>query len=422
MTAIHVRPRAISGKVRCPSSKSHTLRAILFGGLADGTSYVRNALPSPDTDAMIVAVRALGATIEEENGILRIHGRGRSRSLRSSYIDAGNSGQVLRFVAAAAALSSTPIELSGDQSLQTRRLCQPLLDALQQRGAKAYSVNGNGHAPIRIQGPIEPGAIEMEGQDSQPVSAMLIACSLLPGVSQIHIRNPGETPWLALTLDWLRRFGVRYERDGWDAITVWGQESFPAFDYSVPGDLSSLLFPLVAGLCTHSDLRIENVDVDDVQGDKVVLEILQQMGAQFTVDKEQKTIAVKGPQLLQGCKIDINDCIDALPILAALGTFAQGETLLYNAAVARYKESDRIDAMTRELTKMGAKIEQSSDSLHITHSLLKAAHLHSCEDHRVALALTVAALGADGESTIEGVSCVRKSYPTFFEDILGHGK
>src|SRR5690349_6581156 len=142
---MHIQPRAISGRVLIPSSESHTLRAILFASLAEGMSIIRNALPSPDTQAMIAAVQVLGAHVEEKDSALYIRGRGSNRALQGSFLDAGNSGQVLRFVAAVAALSQETLEITGDHSLQTKRLCQPLLDALQHRGAIAYSVHGNGH-------------------------------------------------------------------------------------------------------------------------------------------------------------------------------------------------------------------------------------------------------------------------------------
>lgn len=417
MNTIVIQSNLLSERVTCPPSKSHTLRAILFASLAEGVSLIQNPLVSPDTVAMIKACKALGADIEEMGGVLRISGRQKTK-LQSRFIDAGNSGQVLRFVAAVSALSGDYVELTGDHSVQTRRICLPLLEALKQRGAFASSLNGNGRAPIAIQGPIQPGEIEMDGQDSQPVSAMLIACSLLPGMSCIRIKNAGETPWLALTLDWLKRLNVRYETIGWQQISIWGQSAFPSFEYSVPGDLSSVAFPLVAALCTQSDIVVENVDLDDVQGDKIIIDILRQMGARFIVDKVQKTVAVKGPQKLKGCKIDVNDCIDALPVLAVVGCFAEGRTTIYNGAVARYKESNRIEAIVKELAKMGAKIEETTDGLFVDHSLLKGACVYSHEDHRIALSLTVAALGASGESKIEGVSCVDKSYPTFFTDLL----
>ncbi|MCE5293176.1 MAG: 3-phosphoshikimate 1-carboxyvinyltransferase [Chlamydiales bacterium] len=404
---IELVPGNIKGKLTLPSSKSHTLRAILFASIADGTSRIDSILLSPDTDAMIKACRSLGATIEQNGTTLVITGK-KSDLIEPVHVDAGNSGIVLRFMAAVLALESVEATITGDESCKTRRPCVPLLEALSQMGARVAN------APMRIQGPIKAGCVVMDGADSQPVSAIMIAATKLVGTTEIHVQNMGEKPWLQLTLDWLKRVGVSYEQKE-DVFWIYGTGSIQPFTYTVPADLSSLAFPLVLALITESDLTIENVDLQDIQGDKILLSHLSKMGAKFIF--KDKSIQIKGPQELQGCDIDVNDCIDALPILAVVGCFANNETRLYNGSIARKKESDRIQAMKLELSKMGANIYELPDGLQIRSSRLNAAILDSHSDHRVAMSLAVAAYAATGTSKLEGAEVVKKTYSDFFLDI-----
>lgn len=401
----------LKGTLTLPPSKSHTLRACLFASMAEGVSTIENYLHSPDTTAMISALRQMGAKIEQHDEKLVIEG-----GLKASgpiFIDAQNSGQVLRFVGAVATHLGVPVHITGDHSLQTRRPCVPLIDGLCQLGAKASHTNG--HAPITVQGPIYPGKVRLHGQDSQPVSALMIAASLLPGATEIEVLEAGEKPWLQLTLSWLKRMQVDFEEKPGDRFVVYGRRQLKNFSYRVPGDLSTLAFPLTIALLTESDLVIQGVELQDEQGDKVLVTILQKMGATFELLPH--AIRVQGPQTLEGIEIDVNDCIDALPILAVVGAFAKGKTRLFNGAIARKKESDRISAIAQELEKLGANIVQAPCGLTISQSELSGAHLFAHEDHRIAMALSVAALSCKGNSTLAGATAVKKSYPEFFSEL-----
>ncbi len=400
-----------------PSSKSHTLRAILFAALASGVSHIRKFLVSLDTTAMIQAVRKLGATVEIEGDCLKV--KGGDLHAPEEVIDCGNSGQVLRFVGAVAALFPQYTVLTGDASIRTRRPAWPLLDGLTQLGAFAVASRGGGHAPLIVRGPITGGRAVIEGADSQPVSGLLIAGAFGPCPIELEVRSPGEKPWVDLTLDWFRRLGIPYSAKDHTHYRMEGGAHIAPFDYTVPGDWSTAAFPIAAALLTHSELTIENVDIDDCQGDKKLVAILQDMGAQFEVQDKKLTL-LKGTEL-RGREIDVNDCIDALPILAVIGCFAKGRTVLFNGAIARKKESDRISAIAAELTKMGARIEETPDGLIIEPSRLHGALLESYQDHRLALALTVAALASSSESEIRGVECIAKTYPQFVADFQSIG-
>lgn len=407
----------LAGKLSLPPSKSHTIRAILLAAFAKGTSYLHHLLDSPDAACAIQAIRHFGAKIELTPTGLKIEGVAGHPSTPSEVIDAGNSGQVLRFAGALAALSNGYTVFTGDESIRSNRPIQPLLDGLKGLHAWAVSTRENGYAPLIVKGPLKAGIAHLDGEDSQPVSALLLATAFVDGESEIYIRNAGEKPWLALTLSWLDRLGVQYQHQNLESFKVYGKKIRPAFDVTIPGDLSSLAFPLAAALVTKSEILIDHVDLNDVQGDKALVFVLQSMGACFDIDSEQCQLKVLAQGKLRGQIIDVNDFIDAVPILAVLGCYAEGETQIINASITRKKESNRLACITAELKKMGAWIEETEDGLRVRQSQLKGTHVNSYGDHRIAMSLIVAGLGAEGETEVEGIECINKSYPTFLEDL-----
>lgn len=408
-----IKPSRLHGCITIPPSKSHTLRAILFATMARGQSVIRNYLPSPDTQAMIRACTLLGAQIGVEQEALRIVGVAGKPNTPPDVIDAGNSGQVLRFVAAIAALTSGYTVVTGDESIRTLRPVQPLLEGLSALGVLAVSTQGNGSAPIIVKGPMIGGTTQLDGADSQPVSALLIAAAFAKQTTVIRVTNPGEKPWVDLTLDWLRRLGIVYQREGYTEYTLFGNADYAGFDYTVPGDFSSCAFPLVAAVITGSAVSLHNLDMQDVQGDKALIGILQDLGADIEIDAEKHALHLRPTAAVQGKTIDVNQCIDALPILAVLACFATEPTTLTGAAIARKKESDRISAMTQALQAMGATIVEADDGMEITPTPLVGAVVPSFADHRIAMALAVAGLAAQGETVIDNTACVAKSYPDF---------
>lgn len=421
MTQFVVKRSSLTGHLKIPPSKSHTLRAIVFGMMGKGKSIIRNYLHSPDTDAMVQAARCFGAKVDIHSDRLEIEGLNGQLQAAEDVIDAGNSGQVLRFIGALAALVPSYTVITGDHSIRHRRPVTPLLSALQQLGAFAESAKLNGYAPILIKGPVRPGKTRLSGEDSQPVSALLIAASFLDGESEIEVANPGEKPWIDLTLNWLDRLGIRYENDNYTRYKVFGKASIAGFEIDIPADFSSAAFPLAAALITDSEVTLHQVDMEDVQGDKKIIDALIAMGAKIAIDRTKRTLTVKKGSQLRGMRLDINDYVDALPILAVIGCFAEGTTEIVNAAIARHKESDRIHCIVSELKKMGASIEETDDGLIVHRSSLHGAYVNSAQDHRIAMALAVAALNTEGTTTIDGIACVAKTYPTFAKDfrILG---
>ena len=419
MMGYEVKYSQLSGSVIAPPSKSHTLRAILFASMARGKSKIHNYLKSPDTAAMLDACQKLGAQIKQTDSLIEIIGVAGKPQLPDDVINAGNSGQVLRFVSAVAALVDGHVVLTGDHSVRFNRPVKALMKGLSDLGAVCFTTKNDDHAPMIIKGPISPGHAILDGADSQPVSGLLIASAFLDGVTKIEVNNPGEKPWVGLTLAWFDRLGIKYTNENYEYYTVKGGTIISAFEYTVPGDFSSIAYPVVAALVTQSSVTINNIDMNDAQGDKKIIPALRKMGADIIV-KENALIVQPSEQLI-GCDIDVNDFIDALPILAVVGCYAKGTTKLFNAGIARKKESDRLAMMTLELNKMGGNVIEQEDCLIIQGASLHEANVNGHSDHRIAMSLTIAALGSKVKSTVNGVSCIAKSYPKFVDDMQSLG-
>lgn len=372
---------------------------------------------SQDTFAMIEACRALGGKVSCFPDRIEVEGLDGRIDGAEDVIGVGNSGLAFRFIGAIAALSTQPIVITGDDSIRHRRPIAPLLEALTQLGVSAFSLRGDGSAPISVCGPLHSGFVVMPGEDSQPVSALLAASSFAPAAIELFVVNPGEKPWINLTLNWFDRLGIAYQSQSFESYRLEGNSSIEGFSYSVPGDFSSAAFPLAAAALTGIEVRLENLDYNDAQGDKKLVDFLIEMGASIEIDETNHSIHVKKQKTLKGKTFDVNDCIDAVPILAVLGCFAEGETHLIGASIARKKESDRLWAIALELGKMGGSVQENAEGLTIRPAPLHGAVVDSHFDHRIAMALTVAALVAKGETVIENISCIHKTYPCFIQQM-----
>lgn len=416
-----VHKSSLQGEIVIPPSKSHTLRAVLFGALAKGRTVIHKPLFSPDTFAMIEACRSLGALIEVLHDHIEISGIDGKITGSENVIDAGNSGLVLRMISAVAALGTKPIVITGDHSIRHRREMMPMIEALSEMGVKAISTKGDGYAPLIIEGPMQKGVVHVLGEDSQFVSSLLLASLFAPFSTEIFVKNPGEKPWVSLTLDWFRRLGISYEMQDFTRCKISGNTSYPGFTYTVPGDFSSAAFPIAAALVSGSELTIHNLQIQDCQGDKELIQVFKKMGALIDIDEKENTIFVKKGPPLEGIEVDINDFIDSITILAVVGCFAKGTTRIKNAAVVRGKECDRIKSIVCELKKMGAKICESGDGLIVEKSSLQGGEVFSYYDHRMAMSLAVAGMGSEGSTKIISSECVKKTYPSFLRDFQSLG-
>jgi 3-phosphoshikimate 1-carboxyvinyltransferase len=428
----HVSPSTVSGTARAPPSKSYTHRAILAAGLADGAT-VRDPLVSADTRATARAVEAFGGTVSfaDDGSEVVVDGVAGVPATPADVIDCANSGTTMRLVTAVAGLADDTTVLTGDSSLRSRPQ-GPLLDALDQLGATARSTRSNGQAPLVVDGPMRGGTASIPGDvSSQFVTALLVAGALTDdGVDVALETELKSAPYVDVTLDVLDAFGVDARAtagDTADAVAgyhVDGGQSYAPADgsYRVPGDFSSMSYLLAAGAVAGDPEVVVEGAVPSAQGDAVVLDVLERMGAAVDWDEDAGRATVERASL-SGVTVDVGDTPDLLPTIAALGAVAAGDTRIENAEHVRYKETDRVTAMAEELGKMGASVTEERDALtvHGGDTTLEGATVDGRADHRIIMALAVAALVADGETTIQGCEHVDVSFPGFFDALADLG-
>ena len=417
MNIIAKKTEQLQGTILVPASKSHTIRAVAIALLANGTSIIKNPLASGDGLSALSAAEALGAEIEIKEAEWIINGVDGKPLPTVKTINVGNSGTTLRIMSSIAALAETPIKFDGDESTKKRPM-QPLLDALQNLGAKAVSENNNGCAPITIKGPMQGGKTEVSGVTSQYLSSLLIACPLLKKPTTISIKELNEQPYVEMTLQWLDEQNIAYENDNFTTFTLKPNQSYKSFSKQVPGDWSSAAFPLCAAAITRSSITIKGLDKNDVQGDKAIINILEKMGAVFEQKNQEITIRVKQ---LNGITMNLNATPDLLPVMAVIGCFAEGKTEITNVPQARIKETDRIQVMCQELKKMGATIKETEDGLLIEKSKLKGTRVNGHHDHRVIMAMSCAGLGATGKTTIKNAANIDITFPAYVEKMQAMG-
>lgn len=400
----------LSGGVDIPASKSHTIRAVFFAMLSDGTSRIESALESDDTRSAVRIGSAFGASFGRiENG-WEVRGMGgRIKNLRGEF-DTGNSGTTIRIALGAAALAEdSSIILTGDDQIQKRPI-GGLVDALNNLGASAECIRNNRCPPVRVTRPMRGGKTTLRAPTSQFLTSLLVSAPLAPGDTDIEVLELNEKPYVRMTLWWLDKLGIRYENEGLEKFHIKGGQRIPEFRQAIPGDFSSATFFAVAAAVTGSRLVLKGLDMSDVQGDKAVFDILKSMGAK--VNTTQGGIIVEGGPL-QGGEFDLNATPDALPALAVAACAADGETRLVNVPQARMKETDRIAVVKQELSKMGADIEELPDGLVIRGGRLSGTEVDGRHDHRVVMALAVAGLVADGVTEISTAESAGITFPNF---------
>ena len=410
--------RRLHGVVKIPPNKSHSFRALILAALAEGTSHIVAPAVSNDWMRGIEALEMFGAQIHPRaDKVWDVVGTGGKLETPDDVIDCGNSGIILRFFMALAACCEGYTGLSGDESIRRIRLCQPLIDALNQLGAWAVSTKNDGNAPMVVRGRLKGGRAEIEGMDSQPVSALLIAAALADAPSEITVHRPGERPWVGVTLDWLGRCGVDFSNDSFERYLVRGKSRWDGFEATIPLDWSAALYPIVGGVvCPDSEVRVPGLDANDSQGDKAVIDVLREMGADIEITDDGEVIA--RTSLLTGCEIDCNDFIDQFMLLAVVGACAEGETVLTNAEICRHKECDRITEVCKALKAMGAEVAERSDGLVIRKSRLRGVDIDSRNDHRMVMTMAVAGMMAEGQTRISDVECIKKTFPAFVDQML----
>ncbi len=398
------------GSARAPPSKSYTHRAFVAAGLAEGRSVVKSWLRAADTLATLRGMRSFGARVVEDEPAV-VEGVG-GRPASPGVIDCGNSGTTLRLLTGVAALDGEAV-LTGDESLQ-RRPVEPLLEALRTLGVEAEAVRRNGCPPVRVKGGgIRGGRVELPGNiSSQFVSSLLMAAPWAEDAVEVSITTELKSkPYVDLTLQVMESFGAVVERRGYRWFRV-EPAGYRGTEYRVEGDYSSAAFLLALPAVAGGEVEVRNLTESSLQADRVILDILRAAGAE--VRERRGAVVVKGDGRPAGFEAELSDSPDLLPVATAIACCAEGSSRLYGAEHARYKESDRISTCAAEFSKFGARVEERRDGLRVVGTRLRGAEVSSHGDHRLAMALSVAAVAAEGKSTISGAECVDVSFPGFF--------
>jgi 3-phosphoshikimate 1-carboxyvinyltransferase len=406
MSRVIITPRPLSGTVTPPPSKSDAHRAIICAALARGKSVIAPFEPSADMVATIGAVTALGATVERTKDGLLVDGSNTFCTILSN-IDCGESGSTLRFMIPIAATGGKPVTFTGSGLLPQRPI-GPYLKCLPGAGVRCETAGG---LPLKIDGTLMPGEFLLPGDvSSQFITGLLLALPLLHGDSTIRLSTPLQSAgYVDLTISTMRRFGVEIDcRE--NGYFVKGGQIYTPCNYQTEGDWSQAAFWLAAGALGGPTTCL-GLDTGSRQGDRAAIELLRRFGADITFEKN--VTATHGS--LHGCEIDASQIPDLVPPLAACAALCQGQTVIKGAERLRIKESDRLHTLTLVLNALGAKVAETDDGLIIDgQQQLRGGTADSANDHRITMALAIAAIGCKGEVTITGCESINKSYPEFF--------
>ena len=403
----------LNGEIVCPASKSYTHRAIFLAALSDGKSIVKDALYSSDTRATIDACKTFGVDVHESGDIISIDN---SINLEGEggIIDVVNSGTTIRIATAIAAISPNKTILSGDSSIKKRPM-RPLLDSLESLGAKCISDDGK--PPITVSGTIKGGEVEIIGDvSSQFISALLIIAPRLQNGLELNIEgNIVSKPYIDSTIASMEKFGVEVETiEKYKKYKIEHQTYKPT-EFSIPSDFSNLALLLSATVLVGNDVSIKISMGDLPQGDELFIDILEKMGVIVTL--QNNIISLKTPAKLDGGKFDLGNTPDLLPPLAILILKSQNPIWIYNVAHARFKETDRIEIIAREIKKIGVRVEEKDDGIILyPPENITSAQLDSENDHRLFMAFCICGLYIGG-CEVTNPESIEVSYPNFISDL-----
>ena len=411
-----IHPKKLKGEVIIPPSKSLSHRAIIAACLAEGVSVISNISYSKDINATIGAMEAIGAKVIRNGNQLIINGSNVKRV--GDVIDANESGSTIRFMIPIALVNAEPITFTGKNNLVNRPL-DSYFEIFDKQGIK-YEHSDGVYLPLKVSGGLKPDTYHIRGDiSSQFITGLLYALPLLNGDSKIVITTNLESKgYIDLTLDVLKDFGIEIINNDYKEFIVKGNQQYKPTDYTVEGDYSQTAFFLVGG-ALGNDITLLGMKEASLQGDKKIIDDIKAMNGNITFESG---ILKCEPSKTVGAVIDFSQSPDLGPALTVLASLSNGTSHFINASRLRIKECDRITCMLEELNKMGANITESPDSMTIYGvNELKGCIVDSHNDHRVAMALAMAATVCDSDVKILNAECVSKSYPHFWEDYIKLG-
>jgi len=417
----------LDGRLAVPGSKSISNRALLLAALAEGESLLIGGLESDDTTVMRAALHALGIGLETtaesdaERTTWRVRGRGGRFDLPDHPLDCGNSGTTLRFLTAALTLAPGPTVVDGNARMRERPIAD-LVTALRALGAE-LTIEGKADCPpVRIRGGGLPGgsACIDASRSSQYVSAVIQAAPHAGRDVELSFEKDGivSRPYIDLTMAVMRDFGAVVEwRDGPEGsprLWVEAGRSYRAREYRIEPDASSAAYPFCAAAIAGGRVEVPDIPEHSLQADFKLLGLLERMGCR--IEREADCVRVVGPtkSLRSLGEVDMNDFPDAVLAYAVVALFADGPTTIVNVANLRIKETDRLAALETELCKLGGRAEAGPDWLRIQPGPLRGAEIETYDDHRMAMAFSLAGLRVPGVVILDP-GCVSKTWPGFFE-------
>jgi len=414
-TVAQALPRPVT--VLAPPAKAYTLRALLFGALADGVSTLRRPLLAEDQLNMIACLRGLGVKIEQGEDLLTVHGTaGRFHPVEDT-LSVGDSGVTMNFLTAAASFADKPVILGGTPRLNERPI-KEVVDGVRQLGVRVDYLGAEGLPPVRIHPTgLNPGRAALHGAvTSQYFSSLVISSALARGPVTLEcLDDMTERPYFDISTSMMADFGVKAVNRAYKTIEIAAPQIYTARDYLVEGDFSSASFLFLVAAVLGSTVRVEGLNRNSVQGDKRFLDLLERMGCRVVWDGS--AVEVTGGDL-KAIEEDMSDVPDLVPPLAVAAAFARGETRFTRVGHLVHKESNRVVAMETELKKMGIDARHDAETMTIVGNRdgIHGASVSTYRDHRIAMSLAVAGL-AVGDQHVENPGCVAKSFPDFWEKL-----
>lgn len=403
---------SVKGVITPPSSKSYAQRAIALSLLAEGRTILRNIEFCKDTRSALKCIEALGARVEMlDDSTLAIEG-GLNPVSNTLYV--GESGLATRLFTPVASLNRTPITIEGEGTLLYRPM-EMMIEPLRKLGVTVR--DGGGFLPIEVQGPIHGGELRVDGSiSSQFITGLLLALPLAEEDTTLYVDSPVSTPYIDMTIDTARRFGVEimHNEGDYTQFFIEGGQHYTPTDLSIEGDWSGAASMLVAGAIA-GEVTVKNISTLSKQADTAICRALERAGAGIIIEQDSITVSKRD---LRGFEFDATNAPDLFPALAALAATAEGESVIIGTDRLRHKESDRAETIRREYEKLGIEVDISEKNImRIRGGEIRPATTFSHNDHRIAMSIATSALRCKGEVIIEQAECVEKSYPTFFEDL-----
>ena len=404
--------KKVDVKVKLPPSKSYTNRALIVAALADGVSTIMNPSHSEDSEYLLSALREFGVAIKENAHFFQVYGTGGLLQTPSKEIFVGNAGTAMRFLATLACLAPGTTTITGDENMQHRPI-NDLLDALRMSGIRCESTNG--FPPVKITGgTLHGGHIEVNSSiSSQFLSSLLLSSPYAKKPMRIRVKGKlSSLPYINISLHVMRSFGAEIDVTDFSFFHVNNVEHYIGRDFPIEADASAASYFLAAAAITGGRVVLKNLSPDSLQGDVLFVDVLSQMGCIIT--KHENHIELHGGKL-RGIEVDMNQLPDCVPTLAVVAAFAEGSTTISNIGHLKFKESNRLQSIATELTRIGARAEVFEDGLIIIPQQLRGATIETYNDHRIAMSFAIAGLRVNGIA-IKNPACVSKSFPTFWHE------